>query len=70
MANQSIFSSTNLGIPFSNSQEYMNNLAASAITEFDVFNPYIHYYNNLPPSSSINTGIVPVTIDYRLEYEK
>ena len=48
----------------------MNNLAASAITEFDVFNPYIHYYNNLPPSSSINTGIVPVTIDYRLEYEK
>ena len=62
----SILAPFNLGTPFSNS------LSGGGITDFKIFNPYIHYYPDpdAPPPMPGQDPNVAVYITYALSYEK
>jgi hypothetical protein len=65
----SIFHSDGLDLPFSNSDTYRKKVKNLAITDFAVFNPYIHYSNTEPAASEVVQDPNPITIDYKLDYE-
>jgi hypothetical protein len=69
-----IFSYNNLSGVFSNGTQSRNasglidfsfgGISAGSVTDFTGFNNYVHYYGELPPTTSINQSIIPIRIPY------
>jgi hypothetical protein len=67
---ESFLAPVQLTSTFSNAAASLDSLAASGIDDFQIFNPYIHYYpatmgGQVPPPTDYG-----LRIDYRMVYEK
>jgi len=61
---RSEFEPTGLANQFSNGLTSL----LSGITDFSAYNPYIHYYPEAAPSTSLNSDPVPIRIPYVSDY--
>ena len=67
---ESFLASVQLTSAFSNAAASLDSLSASGIDDFQIFNPYIHYYpatmaGQVPPPADY-----AIRIDYRMVYER